>query len=204
MALTTKNPTVFKCTASACFSPTLVNAARVAFPPSRRFDVTAARLRTWMEEWSGSDRAPSSSSSSARSPPSTSSSYLPASLDDRQTAARRPAAARRAVSEPGRRLTFFHRRFSPLHRRRDHLHGPASEFGHVRETTPASLFFVFLRALFSSCPSRHMEKMARPLPINPTFLPPTHGVLKSLLENPLKLPFHHDEGTVLFMDSIFS
>lgn len=43
-------------------------------------------------------------------------------------------------------------------------------------------------------PSRHMEKMARPLPINPTFLPPTHGVLKSLLENPLKLPFHHDEG----------
>ncbi|KAM4598517.1 HLF transcription factor, PAR bZIP family member a isoform 2-T2 [Polymixia lowei] len=39
-----------------------------------------------------------------------------------------------------------------------------------------------------------MEKMARPLAINPTFLPPTHGVLKSLLENPLKLPFHHDEG----------
>ncbi|XP_034062076.1 HLF transcription factor, PAR bZIP family member a [Gymnodraco acuticeps] len=39
-----------------------------------------------------------------------------------------------------------------------------------------------------------MEKMARPLPINATFLPPTHGVLKSLLENPLKLPFHHDEG----------
>ncbi|XP_075871866.1 HLF transcription factor, PAR bZIP family member a [Nelusetta ayraudi] len=39
-----------------------------------------------------------------------------------------------------------------------------------------------------------MEKMARPLPVNPTFLPPTHGVLKSLLENPLKLPFHHDEG----------
>ncbi|TNM97170.1 HLF transcription factor, PAR bZIP family member a [Takifugu rubripes] len=39
-----------------------------------------------------------------------------------------------------------------------------------------------------------MEKMARPLPVNPTFLPPTHGVLKSLLENPLKLPFHHEEG----------
>ncbi|XP_041634580.1 HLF transcription factor, PAR bZIP family member a isoform X2 [Cheilinus undulatus] len=39
-----------------------------------------------------------------------------------------------------------------------------------------------------------MEKMARPIPLNPTFLPPTHGVLKSLLENPLKLPFHHDEG----------
>ncbi|KAI1884249.1 hypothetical protein AGOR_G00224500 [Albula goreensis] len=41
-----------------------------------------------------------------------------------------------------------------------------------------------------------MEKMARPLPINSTFLPPTHGVLKSLLENPLKLPFHHDEAFV--------
>ncbi|XP_059414978.1 hepatic leukemia factor-like [Carassius carassius] len=39
-----------------------------------------------------------------------------------------------------------------------------------------------------------MEKMSRPLPINQTFLPPTHGVLKSLLENPMKLPFHHDEG----------
>lgn len=39
-----------------------------------------------------------------------------------------------------------------------------------------------------------MEKMARPIHINPTFMPPTHGVLKSLLENPLKLPFHHDEG----------
>lgn len=39
-----------------------------------------------------------------------------------------------------------------------------------------------------------MEKMSRPLSINPTFLPPTHGVLKSLLENPMKLPFHHDEG----------
>ncbi|XP_066560755.1 HLF transcription factor, PAR bZIP family member a isoform X2 [Amia ocellicauda] len=39
-----------------------------------------------------------------------------------------------------------------------------------------------------------MEKMARPLPLNPTFLPPTHGVLKSLLENPLKLPLHHEEG----------
>ncbi|XP_028842954.1 HLF transcription factor, PAR bZIP family member a [Denticeps clupeoides] len=39
-----------------------------------------------------------------------------------------------------------------------------------------------------------MEKMSRAVPINSTFLPPTHGVLKSLLENPLKLPFHHDEG----------
>ncbi|XP_031427628.1 hepatic leukemia factor [Clupea harengus] len=39
-----------------------------------------------------------------------------------------------------------------------------------------------------------MEKMSRPISVNSTFLPPTHGVLKSLLENPLKLPFHHDEG----------
>ncbi|XP_077058390.1 HLF transcription factor, PAR bZIP family member a isoform X1 [Siphateles boraxobius] len=39
-----------------------------------------------------------------------------------------------------------------------------------------------------------MDKMSRPLSMNPTFLPPTHGVLKSLLENPMKLPFHHDEG----------
>ncbi|KAJ8363732.1 hypothetical protein SKAU_G00125630 [Synaphobranchus kaupii] len=39
-----------------------------------------------------------------------------------------------------------------------------------------------------------MEKMARPLPLNPTFLPPTHGVLKSLLENPMKLPLHHEDG----------
>nr|XP_049601849.1 HLF transcription factor, PAR bZIP family member a [Syngnathus scovelli] len=42
---------------------------------------------------------------------------------------------------------------------------------------------------------RPLEKMAsRPLPVNAAFLPPTHGVLKSLLENPLKLPFHHEEG----------
>ncbi|XP_077589881.1 HLF transcription factor, PAR bZIP family member a [Stigmatopora nigra] len=39
-----------------------------------------------------------------------------------------------------------------------------------------------------------MEKMARPLPVNAAFLPPTHGVLKSLLENPLKLPFQHEPG----------
>ncbi|XP_056608573.1 HLF transcription factor, PAR bZIP family member a [Triplophysa dalaica] len=39
-----------------------------------------------------------------------------------------------------------------------------------------------------------MEKMSRPLPVNSTFLPPTHGVLKSLLENPTKLPFHQAEG----------
>lgn len=30
--------------------------------------------------------------------------------------------------------------------------------------------------------------------MNPSFAPPPHGVLKSLLENPLKLPFHHDDG----------
>ncbi|KAK5613784.1 hypothetical protein CRENBAI_016324 [Crenichthys baileyi] len=40
-----------------------------------------------------------------------------------------------------------------------------------------------------------MEKMSRrhPLPLNPAFLPPNpHGVLKSLLENPMKLPLHHE------------
>ncbi|XP_062342576.1 HLF transcription factor, PAR bZIP family member a isoform X2 [Osmerus eperlanus] len=41
-----------------------------------------------------------------------------------------------------------------------------------------------------------MEKMARPLSVNPTFRPPTHGVLKSLLENPMKLPFQHDEAAI--------
>ncbi|XP_040186615.1 hepatic leukemia factor isoform X1 [Rana temporaria] len=39
-----------------------------------------------------------------------------------------------------------------------------------------------------------MEKMTRVLPLNPTFIPPTYGVLKSLLENPLKLPLHHDDA----------
>lgn len=44
-----------------------------------------------------------------------------------------------------------------------------------------------------------MEKMSRhPVPLNPGFLPPaTHGVLKSLLENPMKLPLHH-EGELCF------
>ncbi|XP_028287115.1 hepatic leukemia factor-like isoform X2 [Parambassis ranga] len=39
-----------------------------------------------------------------------------------------------------------------------------------------------------------MEKMSRhPLPQNPGFPPAaTHGVLKSLLENPMKLPLHHE------------
>ncbi|XP_049915441.1 HLF transcription factor, PAR bZIP family member b isoform X1 [Epinephelus moara] len=39
-----------------------------------------------------------------------------------------------------------------------------------------------------------MEKMSRhPIPLNPSFLPSaTHGVLKSLLENPMKLPLHHE------------
>ncbi|XP_076855662.1 HLF transcription factor, PAR bZIP family member b [Brachyhypopomus gauderio] len=36
--------------------------------------------------------------------------------------------------------------------------------------------------------------MSGPLAMNPTFLPPqTHCVLKSLLENPVKLPLHHEE-----------
>ncbi|XP_040291487.1 hepatic leukemia factor isoform X2 [Bufo bufo] len=39
-----------------------------------------------------------------------------------------------------------------------------------------------------------MEKMSRVLPLNPTFMPPTYGVLKSLLENPLKLPLHHEDA----------
>lgn len=38
------------------------------------------------------------------------------------------------------------------------------------------------------------EKMSRPLPLNPTFIPPPYGVLRSLLENPLKLPLHHEDG----------
>ncbi|XP_044034549.1 hepatic leukemia factor-like isoform X1 [Siniperca chuatsi] len=39
-----------------------------------------------------------------------------------------------------------------------------------------------------------MEKMSRHhIPLNPSFLPPaTHGVLKSLLETPMKLPLHHE------------
>ncbi|XP_036937749.1 hepatic leukemia factor-like isoform X1 [Acanthopagrus latus] len=39
-----------------------------------------------------------------------------------------------------------------------------------------------------------MEKMSRhPVQLNPNFLPPaTHGVLKSLLENPMKLPLQHE------------
>ncbi|XP_026207289.1 HLF transcription factor, PAR bZIP family member b isoform X2 [Anabas testudineus] len=42
-----------------------------------------------------------------------------------------------------------------------------------------------------------MEKMSRhPVPCNPSFLPAaTHGVLKSLLENPMKLPLHHEAFT---------
>lgn len=39
-----------------------------------------------------------------------------------------------------------------------------------------------------------MEKMSRQLPLNPTFIPPPYGVLRSLLENPLKLPLHHEDG----------
>ncbi|XP_028991055.1 HLF transcription factor, PAR bZIP family member b isoform X2 [Betta splendens] len=42
-----------------------------------------------------------------------------------------------------------------------------------------------------------MERMSRqPVPCNPGFLPPgSHGVLKSLLETPLKLPLHHEAFT---------
>ncbi|KAM8946495.1 hepatic leukemia factor isoform 4-T4 [Pelodytes ibericus] len=36
--------------------------------------------------------------------------------------------------------------------------------------------------------------MSRILPLNPTFIPPSYGVLKSLLENPLKLPLHHEDA----------
>lgn len=37
-----------------------------------------------------------------------------------------------------------------------------------------------------------MEKMTRPPAVIPGFLPTaTHGVLKSLLESPHKLPLHH-------------
>ncbi|XP_048847404.1 hepatic leukemia factor-like [Brienomyrus brachyistius] len=69
-------------------------------------------------------------------------------------------------------------------------HGTANPLGSSRAGRAA----VWERGV-TVCPSvenRDMEKMARPL--NPTFLPPTHGVLKSLLENPMKLPFHHEEG----------
>lgn len=39
-----------------------------------------------------------------------------------------------------------------------------------------------------------MDKMSRhPVPLNPGFVPPApHGVLKSLLEKPLKQPPHHE------------
>lgn len=48
-----------------------------------------------------------------------------------------------------------------------------------------------------------MEKMTRVLPLNPTFIPPTYGVLKSLLENPLKLPLHHDDGITDFSIMVY-
>lgn len=120
-----------------------------------------------------------------------SSSYLPASSVYRQPAAHRPAAARSPVFSPPSSGVVL-----PASARISK--GPDSEFGRV--CFGGEINFSSLRALFSNCPSRHMEKMARPLPINPTFLPPTHGVLKSLLENPLKLPFHHDEGTFIKLD----
>lgn len=51
--------------------------------------------------------------------------------------------------------------------------------------------FFFLRKRFECIAT---EKMSRPLPLNPTFIPPPYGVLRSLLENPLKLPLHHEDG----------
>lgn len=43
------------------------------------------------------------------------------------------------------------------------------------------------------------EIMSRQLVMNPAFLPPqTNGVLKALLEKPLKLPLHQDEGDQSF------
>ncbi|KAG8565086.1 hypothetical protein GDO81_012706 [Engystomops pustulosus] len=47
-----------------------------------------------------------------------------------------------------------------------------------------------------------MEKMSRVLPLNPTFIPPTYGVLKSLLENPLKLPLHHEDAFLKEKDKV--
>ncbi|XP_063817341.1 hepatic leukemia factor isoform X2 [Pseudophryne corroboree] len=44
------------------------------------------------------------------------------------------------------------------------------------------------------CTFAKMEKMSRVLSLNPTFIPPTYGVLKSLLENPLKLPLQHEDA----------
>lgn len=103
-----------------------------------------------------------------------SSSYLPASLDDGARAADRPAAAQSL--NRGRRVSRFPR-----------LDRLVCFSGGDRQPRLCQLGSPV-------CPSRNMEKMDRPLPVNPTFLPPTHGVLKSLLENPLKLPFHHEEG----------
>ncbi|XP_017296318.1 hepatic leukemia factor-like [Kryptolebias marmoratus] len=41
-----------------------------------------------------------------------------------------------------------------------------------------------------------MEKMSRAVPLHPNFVAPgPHGVLKSLLENPLKLPLHHEASS---------
>nr|XP_035946449.1 hepatic leukemia factor isoform X5 [Halichoerus grypus] len=49
-----------------------------------------------------------------------------------------------------------------------------------------------------------MEKMSRPLPLNPTFIPPPYGVLRSLLENPLKLPLHHEDVQLSPFSAAFS
>lgn len=49
-----------------------------------------------------------------------------------------------------------------------------------------------------------MEKMSRHLPVNASFVPSaTHGVLKSLLENPMKLPLHHGgRALTLYLPSL--
>lgn len=170
-------PTVTERTCEASLFSFFSNAPRS--PPSRCFDVTGIRLRTWMEECRSSD---------SDTPPSALLLQLFASRPRRQTASRSPTCccAEPCCLPPSTSVVY------------STCAGPSRTGQRVR----SPLFLLFsggefksLRALFSNCPSRHMEKMARPLPINPTFLPPTHGVLKSLLENPLKLPFHHDEGT---------
>ncbi|KAM6913757.1 HLF transcription factor, PAR bZIP family member a [Lycodopsis pacificus] len=95
------------------------------------------------------------------------------------------------------------RLFSPPKRVRVFLHprsGVSSGVPRIASTVASLLLFfgggeTNINSAFSNLPFKdEMEKMARSLAMNPSLVPPTHGVLKSLLENPLKLPFHHDEG----------
>lgn len=128
------------------FFPLLLNAPREAFPPSRWFDVTGVRLCTWTVKCRDS-------LSELRSPPPSSSSYLPASLDDRQPAAHRPAAVRCPVFSLRARASGFFLPSSSSRISTDRL----SEFGRAWEKSTSSL-----RALFSSCPSRHGENGKTP------------------------------------------